>query len=69
MLQRATTSQNVRASQMPSKVASTDRFKVFRSNLTEAMDEKDPAKAVMKLCQKENMRFRKQFDSMTTLRR
>jgi len=69
MLQRVTTPQNVRPIQIPSKVASTDRFKIFRVNLTEAMDKKDPAKAVAKLCKAENRKFRKQFDSMTTLRR
>lgn len=69
MLQTVTTNQNVRLSQTPSKVASTDRFKVFRVNLAEAMDKKDPVKAVERLCKTENRKFRKQFDSMTTLRR
>lgn len=69
MLQTVTTNQNVRPIQTPSKVASNDRFKEFRVNLAEAMDKKDPAKAVEKLCKAENRRFRKQFDSMTTLRR
>ncbi len=69
MLQTVTTNQNVRPIQTPSKVASNDRFKEFRVNLAEAMDKKDPAKAVAKLCTAENRRFRKQFDSMTTLRR
>jgi len=69
MLQRVTTPQNVRTIQMPSKVASNDRFKEFRVKLAEAMDKKDPAKAAEKLCRAENKRFRKQFESMTTLRR
>ncbi|CAK9250935.1 unnamed protein product [Sphagnum jensenii] len=69
MLPRVTTPQNVRAIQMPSKVASNDRFKEFRMNLLEAMDKKDPAKAMEKICRAENRKFRKQFDSMTTLRR
>ena len=62
-------SQNVAPVQTPSKVASNDRFKVFRSNLAEAMNKKDPVKAVTKLCKDENRKFRKQFESMTTLRR
>ena len=62
-------SQSVAPVQTPSKVASTDRFKEFRVKLAEAMDKKDPAKAVEKLCRAENRKFRKQFESMTTLRR
>jgi len=69
MLQRMITPQNVRPIQTPSKVASNDRFKVFRVNLAEAMDKKEPVKAVERLCKAENRKFRKQFDSMTTLRR
>jgi Telomere resolvase len=69
MLQRVTTPQNVRPIQIPSKVASNDRFKEFRVKLAEAMDKKDPVKAVEKLCRAENRKFRKQFESMTTLRR
>ena len=69
MLQRMITPQNVRPIQTPSKVASNDRFKEFRVNLAEAMDKKEPVKAVERLCKAENRKFRKQFDSMTTLRR
>ena len=69
MAKKDQVSQNVRPIQTPSKVASNDRFKVFRSNLAEAMNKKDPVKAVTKLCKDENRKFRKQFESMTTLRR
>ena len=69
MLQRLTTNQNVTLIQTSSKVASTSRFQEFRVKLVEAMDKKDPVKAVEKLCRAENRKFRKQFESMTTLRR
>ena len=69
MAKKDQVSQNVAPVQTPSKVASNDRFKVFRSNLAEAMNKKDPVKAVTKLCKDENRKFRKQFESMTTLRR
>ena len=58
MLQTVTTHQNVRSIQMPSKVASNDRFKEFRVNLEEAMDKKDPIKAVERLCRAENVNCR-----------
>ena len=69
MIRKDQTPQNVILIQTPSKVASTGRFKVFRAKLAEAMDKKDPVKAVEKICKAENRKFRKQFDSMTTLRR
>jgi Telomere resolvase len=50
-------------------VASSSRFTDFKSKLLEAMEKKDPAKAVKRLCRAENKGLRKQFDSLTTLRR
>ena len=69
MAKKDKTSQNVSPIQIPSKVASTSRFQEFRVKLAEAMDKKDPVKSVEKLCRAENRKFRKQFDSLTTLRR
>ena len=61
--------QNALPNLAPSKVASNDRFKEFRVNLMKAMEKKEAVKAVERLCKSENKRFRKQFESMTTLRR
>lgn len=50
-------------------VAASSRFSNFKSKLLEAREKKDPAKVVKKLCVAENKGLRKQFDSLTTLRR
>jgi len=50
-------------------VAASSRFSDFKSKLLEATEKKDPAKVVKKLCVAENKGLRKQFDSLTTLRR
>ena len=62
-------SKNVILLKTTNNVASTARFTDFKIKLLEAMNQKEPAKAVKKLCVAENKGLRKQFDSLTTLRR
>ena len=69
MAERKKITQKVILLKTGNNVASTARFTDFKIKLLEAMDQKDPAKAVKKLCVAESKGLRKQFDSLTTLRR
>lgn len=50
-------------------VASSSRFTTFKVNLLEALEKKNSTAAVQRLCLTEHKALRKQFDSLTTLRR
>jgi len=50
-------------------VASSARFISFRQKMIEALDKKNRIDAVQRLCLAEHKEMRKQFDSLTTLRR
>jgi hypothetical protein len=50
-------------------VASSARFTTFKVKLLEALEKKDSTAAVRRLCLAEHKALRKQFDSLTTLRR
>ena len=69
MAKRDKTPQNVILLKTGNNVASTVRFTDFKIKLLEAMNQKEPTKAIKKLCVAENKGLRKQFDSLTTLRR
>jgi len=69
MLKRDKTPQNVILLKTGNNVASSSRFSDFKSKLLEVREKKDPAKVVKKLCVAENKGLRKQFESLTTLRR
>ena len=50
-------------------VASSARFIYFRQKMIEALDKKNRIDAIRRLCLAEHKEMRKQFDSLTTLRR
>ena len=50
-------------------VPSASRFEVFKSRLSQAQGKKESVKAVEKLCRAENKALRKEFESLTTIRR
>jgi hypothetical protein len=56
-------------SKIANNVASASRFTDFKTKLREAMEKNDPVKTLQKLCVAENKGLRKQFQSLTTLRR
>ena len=61
--------QNRRAVKKMNNVVPTARFNLFKVKLLEAKNKKDPIKAILKLCVEESKDLRKQFESLTTLRR
>jgi len=69
MAKRDKASPNVVEVKKLNNVVPTDRFRIFKMKLLEAKTKKDPDEAILKLCVKENKEFRKQFDSLTTVRR
>jgi hypothetical protein len=69
MTQRDKTAKKVILLRTTNNVASASRFADFKSKLREAMENKDPVKALKKLCVAENKALRKEFKSLTTLRR
>jgi hypothetical protein len=56
-------------SKSANNVASSVRFTAFKAKLLETLNQKDPVKAAQRLCRAEHKDLRKQFDSLTTLRR
>jgi hypothetical protein len=56
-------------SQSRHNVASSARFTAFKAKLLVTLNQKDPVKAAQRLCRAEHKDLRKQFDSLTTLRR
>jgi hypothetical protein len=50
-------------------VPAASRFEVFKSRLSQAQGKKESVKAIEKLCRAENKALRKQFESLTTIRR
>lgn len=50
-------------------VPAASRFDAFKSRLSQAQGKKEPVKAIEKLCKDENKALRRQFESLTTIRR
>jgi hypothetical protein len=69
MTEKKKTTPEVVSLKTANNVASASRFADFKKKLQKALENKDPVKALKKLCVAENKALRKHFDSLTTLRR